>query len=241
MWSWRPQSGVKSCGDVWSDRATHQSSARRRGNSATLPGRARHKPFQPLRREGRDVSGCPVLRYAQHTQSALGIAVHGSQPAPGLPCALVQSRARQRSKARARCAARMRRRVCKQYVCKPNASSRMRCCALLRHCEGRLPRNNPRLPPRRDSRIASAFAQRLRRTSRCANDDVEPGGPTLPALVPRTQRSVPPAMRSIVRFDGALQSRGPSGSGPCSFLGPGSAQQREGRCSASGTREARSQ
>jgi len=38
----------------------------------------------------------------QHTQSALGIAVHGSQPAPGLPCALVQSRARQRSKARAR-------------------------------------------------------------------------------------------------------------------------------------------
>ncbi|MGL9616466.1 hypothetical protein QRQ56_00570 [Bradyrhizobium sp. U531] len=25
----------------------------------------------------------------QHTQSALGMAVHGSQPAPGLPCALV--------------------------------------------------------------------------------------------------------------------------------------------------------
>jgi len=38
----------------------------------------------------------------QHTQSALGMAVHGSQPAPGLPCALVQSRARQPSKARAR-------------------------------------------------------------------------------------------------------------------------------------------
>ncbi|MCS3758799.1 hypothetical protein GGE24_002625 [Bradyrhizobium centrosematis] len=33
----------------------------------------------------------------QHTQSAFGMAVHGSQPAPGLPCALVRSRARQRS------------------------------------------------------------------------------------------------------------------------------------------------
>ncbi len=28
------------------------------------PGRARHKLFQPLRREGRDVSGCPVFRCA---------------------------------------------------------------------------------------------------------------------------------------------------------------------------------
>ena len=53
------------------------------------PGRSRHKPFQPPRREGRDVSGCPVTRYAsKRTQFASGMAVHGSQPAPGLPCAL---------------------------------------------------------------------------------------------------------------------------------------------------------
>jgi len=58
-------SGVKSCGDAAAQPGSqHQSSARRRGNSATLPRRVRHKPFQPLRREGRDVSGCPVLRYA---------------------------------------------------------------------------------------------------------------------------------------------------------------------------------
>ncbi len=48
-------------------------------------------------------------------------------------------------------------------------------------------------------------------------------------LVPRTQRNA--------LFGGALQSRGPCCSEPCGLLGPGSAQQREERCSASGTRE----
>ncbi|MGY3036320.1 hypothetical protein ACVIIV_005490 [Bradyrhizobium sp. USDA 4354] len=44
--------------------------------------------------------------------------------------------------------------------------------------------------------------------------------------VPRTQRSALQAMRSIVRFSDALQSRGPCCSGLCSFLGPGSAELR---------------
>ncbi|MFK4725986.1 hypothetical protein ABIE89_007086 [Bradyrhizobium niftali] len=46
-------------------------------------------------------------------------------------------------------------------------------------------------------------------------------------LVPRTQRSVTLAMRSIVQLDGALQSRGPRVGGLRGFLGPGSAQQRK--------------
>ena len=50
-------------------------------------------------------------------------------------------------------------------------------------------------------------------------------GASLSSFVPRTQRSAPPLRR------GALQSRGPS----CK-VGPGSAAQREERCTASGTR-----
>ena len=46
-------------------------------------------------------------------------------------------------------------------------------------------------------------------------------------LVPRTQRSVTLAMRSIVQLDGALQSRGPCIGGLRGLLGPGSAQQRK--------------
>jgi len=42
-------------------------------------------------------------------------------------------------------------------------------------------------------------------------------------LVPRTQRSASLAMRSIVQFGGALQSRGPCSSVSCGLLGPGSA------------------
>jgi len=50
------------------------------------------------------------------------------------------------------------------------------------------------------------------------------------ALVSRTQRSVLPAMRSTVRFDDALQSRGPSICAPYHVaLGAGSAQQRHKR------------
>jgi hypothetical protein len=55
--------------------------------------------------------------------------------------------------------------------------------------------------------------QRLWRTSRCArNDDVDTVVRPNSGLVPRTQRNVSPAMRSIVRFDDALQSRGPCSS-----------------------------
>ncbi|MDD1534312.1 hypothetical protein C7U89_13950 [Bradyrhizobium sp. WBOS4] len=77
------------------DRA--RASAIRKATGAIVqrsPGRARHKPFQPLRREGRDVSGCPVLRYA----AAHAVCPwHGGPwelPAPGLPCALFQLRGR---------------------------------------------------------------------------------------------------------------------------------------------------
>ncbi len=52
------------------------------------PGRARHKPFQPLRREGRDVSGCPVLRYAAAHAVCPWHGGPWEPPAPGLPCAL---------------------------------------------------------------------------------------------------------------------------------------------------------
>jgi len=75
----------------------------------------------------------------QHTQPALGIAVHGSQPAPGLPCALVQSRARPRSKS----SGEMRRenaKACQSFPCQSfttalvprtqrSASSAVRCRA----------------------------------------------------------------------------------------------------------------
>ena len=56
------------------------------------PGRARHKPFQPSA-QGRPgclrLSRFPPCSVAQTTP---GMAVHGSQSAPGLPCALFQLR-----------------------------------------------------------------------------------------------------------------------------------------------------
>ena len=57
---------AKSCGDVCGPTGP-RASAIRKATGAIVhrsPGRARHKPFQPLRREGRDVSGCPVSRCA---------------------------------------------------------------------------------------------------------------------------------------------------------------------------------
>ncbi|TGN88888.1 hypothetical protein EOW77_0008520 [Bradyrhizobium yuanmingense] len=69
------------------------------------------------------------------------------------------------------------------------------------------------------------------------NDEEERASATLRPLVPRTQRSVPPAMRSIVRFDDALPSRGPSIRNCRVTWGSGSAPQRPTRCSLSGTRE----
>ncbi|TGN90198.1 hypothetical protein EOW77_0007960 [Bradyrhizobium yuanmingense] len=68
------------------------------------------------------------------------------------------------------------------------------------------------------------------------NDEEERASATLRSLVPRTQRSVPPAMRSIVRCDDALPSRRPSIRNRRVAWGPGSAPQRPTRCSLSGTR-----
>ncbi len=93
---------AKSCGDVCCPTGS-RASAIRKATGAIVhrsPGRARHKPFQPSRREGRDVR-LPCFPLCIVAQSTLGIAVHGSQPAPGLPCALFHERARRRSKARA--------------------------------------------------------------------------------------------------------------------------------------------
>jgi hypothetical protein len=77
------------------------------------PGRARHKPFKPLRREGRDVPGCPVLRYA----AAHAVCPwHGGprEPTGSWPSLRPLSmRAKRSSKARAKRAARMRSRVCR--------------------------------------------------------------------------------------------------------------------------------
>ena len=71
------------------------------------PGRARHTPFQPLRREGRDVLATPVCRCADFSLQLRTVDL-GCQRAPGLPCALFHSRVRRSGKARAKCAARMR-------------------------------------------------------------------------------------------------------------------------------------
>ncbi len=65
------------------------------------PGRARHKPFQPLRREGRDVPVALFSAMQQHTQSALGMAVHGSHRLPAFPAPSFNSEGEATSKARA--------------------------------------------------------------------------------------------------------------------------------------------
>ena len=57
------------------------------------PGRSRHKPFQPSAQGRPGCSGCPVSPLCIVAQSAFGMAADGSQPAPGLPCALFHLRA----------------------------------------------------------------------------------------------------------------------------------------------------
>ena len=54
----------------------------------------------------------------------------GCQPAPGLPCALLDKRVKRRSKARAESAARMR-----SCVCIECELEECRCRLILRHCE----------------------------------------------------------------------------------------------------------
>jgi hypothetical protein len=100
---------AKSCGDVCCPTGP-RASAIRRATGAIVhrsPGRARHKPFQPLRREGRDA---PVALFPAVHCSAIcpwHSGSIGASRAPGLPCALFQLRVKRGSKARAKHAARM--------------------------------------------------------------------------------------------------------------------------------------
>jgi hypothetical protein len=71
------------------------------------PRRARHKPLKPFA-QGRP--GC-FRHHLWSPRVRSSRADRGCQPAPGLPCALLIKRVERRSKARAKCAARMRKRV----------------------------------------------------------------------------------------------------------------------------------
>ena len=103
---------AKSCGDVAAQPGTRIDHLRGDGgNSATLPGESTTYAV-PTTAQGR-----PSVRL--HLYAAVQPLVAqpfaqwtvGARPAPGLPCALFQSRVRRRCKARAKYAARMRRRV----------------------------------------------------------------------------------------------------------------------------------
>jgi hypothetical protein len=108
-----PAAGVKSCGDALRPTGrSHQRSARQRGQQSSSP------------RGDRDISrsnhcagkagmfpASPVCRCAFAWRISRTVD-RGCQPAPGLPCALSSDeRVKRRSKARAKQAARMRRRV----------------------------------------------------------------------------------------------------------------------------------
>src|SRR5215831_20576437 len=70
------------------------------GKKALSPGRARSKPLEPLRGQGRTISAEPVVlprAFLLHVD-------HGCQPAPSLPCALLHVRVIRPQSAGAICA-----------------------------------------------------------------------------------------------------------------------------------------
>jgi hypothetical protein len=98
-----------------------------RRNSA--PGRARHKPS--THRAGKAVCwASPVCCCAVLSACAFRAVDRGCRRHPAFPAPLDERVAR-RSKARANCAARTRRRVCNSK-CEEEERS---CCLILRHCE----------------------------------------------------------------------------------------------------------
>ncbi len=96
---------VKSCGDVAVQPGARISHLHGDGgNSASLPGESTKDTLKPSRREGRAIRrtcGPPRVHFCRARTC-------GCQPAPGLPCALVSTRAMRRSKTRAERAARPR-------------------------------------------------------------------------------------------------------------------------------------
>jgi len=86
---------AKSCGDGCGPTGPCASAIRKATGAIVhrSPGRARHKPFQPSAQGRPGCSGCPVSPLCIVAQSAFGMAADGSQPAPGLPCALFHLRA----------------------------------------------------------------------------------------------------------------------------------------------------
>ena len=95
---------------------------RGRPKESSAPGRARHKPSD--HRAGKAVwSATPVCCCAVLSACAFRAADRGCEPAPGLPCALLDQRAERSSKARAIQAARLQSHVWKPS-CVPQARSR---------------------------------------------------------------------------------------------------------------------
>ncbi len=78
------------------------------GNSASLPGESTTYAV-PTTAQGRPDVWLHLYAAVQIFVATFRTVDRGCQPAPGLPCALFQSRVRYRGKARAKCAARMRR------------------------------------------------------------------------------------------------------------------------------------
>src|SRR3982751_2209858 len=89
---------VKSCGDVAVQPGARISHLHGDGgNSASLPGESTKDTLKPSRREGRAIRrtcGPPRVHFCRARTC-------GCQPAPGLPCALVTTRAMRSGKARA--------------------------------------------------------------------------------------------------------------------------------------------
>ncbi len=86
--------------------------SRRRGRPerTRLPGE--HGISRPTTAQGRPCVGLHLYAAVRFLCATFRAADRGCQPAPGLPCALLDKRAERSIKARAKSAARMRRRVC---------------------------------------------------------------------------------------------------------------------------------
>jgi len=189
VWSWPslPRSSrSKMCASPTGQTASSIRTAREARRNGRLPGD--HGISRPATAQGR-----PSDRRHLYAAVRFFLRVHfraadrGCQPAPGLPCALLDQRVAIPGKARAKRAARTRRHVCKQ-----NASWRVRSRNSARHC-GRS--EATRIAPRKDFGL-------LRREG--SRNDVESACAT---LRPRAPPLLGPALRSVTACRSASGTR----------------------------------
>ncbi|MET4041651.1 hypothetical protein ABIC03_003342 [Bradyrhizobium sp. RT6a] len=110
-------------------RCRRLSRGRGRPAGTRLPGE--HGISRPTIAQGRPSDWLHLYAAVRFSCVCFRAADRGCQPAPGLPCALLDKRVERRSKARAKRAARLRSRVCKSKC----ELEERHCRLILRHCE----------------------------------------------------------------------------------------------------------